>query len=220
MGQIINRQDINSHLHGYCKVVSTNGCFDILTVGHKRLLEYARSLGDVLIVAINSDASTRRIKGPGRPLIPQDERAELIAAFGFVGYVVIFHERTAEKVLDEIKPAIHVKGNELAVGDIVEHDVVEGNGGRIELFPIIAGMSSSHTLSRLPASDRVHAGFTLVDTLNRERVGADIASQMGIVLSADARMLKHDATIAGGKPVVIERDVTNRWLPCMKVATG
>jgi cytidyltransferase-like protein len=66
MGQIINRKDINSHLHGYQKVVTTNGCFDILTVGHKRLLEYARSLGDVLIVCINSDSSTRRIKGPGR----------------------------------------------------------------------------------------------------------------------------------------------------------
>ena len=220
MGQIINRRDINSHLYGYRHVVSTNGCFDILTVGHKRLLEYARSLGDVLIVAINSDASTRRIKGPGRPLIPEDERAELIAAFGFVDYVVIFHERTAEKILDEIKPQIHVKGNELAVEDIVEHQVIEDNGGRIELFPIIAGMSSSHTLSKLPGAERVHAGFTLTDILTRDRLPATEVARRGIVLSADSRLLKHDVKMVQNRPLLTAKDVTNRWGLNMKVATG
>ena len=220
MGQIILRQHINSHLRGYQHVVSTNGCFDILTVGHKRLLEYARSLGDVLIVAINSDASTRRIKGPGRPLIPEDERAELIAAFGFVDYVVIFHERTAEKMLDEIKPSIHVKGNELAVEDIVEHGVVENNGGRIELFPIIAGMSSSHTLSKLPGADRVHAGFTLTDILTRDRLPSTEVARRGIVLSADSRLLEHGVKMVQDNPLLIAKDVTNRWGLNMKVATG
>jgi hypothetical protein len=102
----------------------------------------------------------------------------------------------------------------------VEHQVVERNGGRIELFPVLAGMSSSHTLSRLPSAERVHAGFTLTDVLSRERLPSTEVVRRGIVLSADSRLLRHGVKIVQDKPLLTAEDVTNRWGLNMKVATG
>src|SRR5881275_839903 len=99
------------------KLVATNGCFDLLHVGHVRYLQAARALGDLLIVGLNSDASVRAYKGPGRPLVPQDERAELLAALRCVDYVVIFDEPTASALVSALQPDIYVKGGDYRADD-------------------------------------------------------------------------------------------------------
>jgi D-beta-D-heptose 7-phosphate kinase/D-beta-D-heptose 1-phosphate adenosyltransferase len=100
------------------RAVFTNGCFDLLHLGHVRYLQRARALGDLLIVGLNSDVSTRRIKGPRRPLVPQDERAQLLAALAAVDYVTIFDEPTAEHTVAALRPAVYVKGGDYAVSTV------------------------------------------------------------------------------------------------------
>jgi rfaE bifunctional protein nucleotidyltransferase chain/domain len=112
-------------------VVTTNGCFDILHVGHVRYLEEARRLGDMLIVGVNSDASVRRLKGPQRPVMPDRERAELLAALECVDYVTIFDEDTPCELLEALRPDVHVKGGDYTLDRVVEREVVERHGGRL-----------------------------------------------------------------------------------------
>lgn len=129
-------------------VVTTNGCFDVLHIGHLKLLRQAKSLGDILVVAVNDDDSVRCLKGPDRPLVPAAERAELLAALEPVDYVVLFSEETPERVLDAIRPAVHVKGGDYRVEDLPEARVVERGGGRVVIVPVVPGRSTSDLLKR------------------------------------------------------------------------
>lgn len=139
-----------SHLKAAGKtIVFTNGCFDILHVGHVRYLTAARQLGDILIVGLNSDQSVRELKGPARPVNDEDDRAEVLEALEAVDYVVIFGERTAETVVAEIKPDLYVKGGDYAVDQLPEADIVRRYGGRTVLIPEVPGRSSSNIINKI-----------------------------------------------------------------------
>ena len=125
------------------RVVFTNGCFDVLHTGHLHLLQRARALGDLLVVGINSDRSVKGLKGHGRPLIGEDERAELLAALSCVDYVTVFSERTPLRVITSVKPDILVKGADYSISDVVGRNVVERRGGRVELIPLLPGFSTT-----------------------------------------------------------------------------
>ena len=114
-------------------IVLANGCFDLFHVGHIRYLREAKEKGDILIVAINSDASVRRLKGKARPILPQNERAEILASFSFVDYVTIFRGPNVEKVLLALKPTIHVKGSDYTEDTVPEKDTVKKCGGKVAI---------------------------------------------------------------------------------------
>ena len=124
-------------------VVTTNGCFDVLHLGHLRYLQAARKLGDCLVVAINSDTSVRQLKGQNRPLVPEDERAEMLAGLACVDYVVIFPELTPIELLSELKPNIHVKGGDYTLEHLIERDTVEANGGKVIVGLNVPGKSTT-----------------------------------------------------------------------------
>jgi rfaE bifunctional protein nucleotidyltransferase chain/domain len=124
-------------------VVFTNGCFDLLHPGHLALLEGARAEGDVLVVAINSDRSLRQIKGPGRPLTPAAERAEILLALESVDRVVVYDEPTPAEVIRALVPDVLVKGADWALADIVGRDVVEAAGGRVVRIQLRSGYSTT-----------------------------------------------------------------------------
>lgn len=127
------------------RTVLANGCFDLLHVGHVRYLQSAKQLGDVLIVALNSDASVRRIKGRGRPLMDQAERAEILSALRYVDYVVTFDDDTVDQVVKRLKPDVHAKGSDYTVESVPERDAVRATGGRVA----IVGDPKNHSTSRL-----------------------------------------------------------------------
>ena len=131
------------------KVVTTNGCFDILHVGHVRYLERAKSLGDLLIVGVNSDSSVRTNKGPSRPIVPERERAEVIASLKSVDAVFIFNDATPVGWLKELKPHIHVKGADRGLGEIIEKKTVEEGGGRIVRAPYVKDRSTTNIVRRI-----------------------------------------------------------------------
>ncbi len=130
-------------------LVFTNGVFDILHVGHVRYLEQARALGDALVVAINSDVTVRELKGAGRPLINQDERAEILAAMRAVSYVTIFDEVSPRSLIAELLPDVLVKGGDYALDDIHGREEVEAAGGRVVSLPFIEGVSTSAIIERM-----------------------------------------------------------------------
>jgi rfaE bifunctional protein nucleotidyltransferase chain/domain len=132
-------------------VVWTNGCFDLLHVGHIRSFRDAKALGDVLIVGINSDSSVRAIKGDSRPIVNQADRAELIAALEMVDYVTIFDESTPVAALSRLRPDIHCKGAEYADGSrpVPEREVVLGYGGQIRFLPFHSGRSTTDLVDRI-----------------------------------------------------------------------
>jgi D-glycero-beta-D-manno-heptose 1-phosphate adenylyltransferase len=131
------------------RIVLANGCFDILHVGHIRYLAAAKALGDLLIVAINSDEQARRLKGAGRPLLPQDERAEIIASIEAVDLVTIFEEPTVEQLLLALKPDIHAKGTDYTEDSVPERDVVRSFGGRVAIVGDPKDHSSSEMIERV-----------------------------------------------------------------------
>jgi D-beta-D-heptose 7-phosphate kinase/D-beta-D-heptose 1-phosphate adenosyltransferase len=130
-------------------VVFTNGVFDLLHPGHVRYLSDARRLGDALIVGVNSDRSVRAIKGPDRPITPEAERAEILAALGCVDGVVIFDEDTPHAIISRLQPDVLVKGADWAADHIVGRDIVEARGGRVVRIPLAAGYSTSAILERI-----------------------------------------------------------------------
>ena len=130
-------------------VVFTNGCFDVLHPGHTRLLHHARSLGDVLVVGLNSDDSVRRLKGEGRPILRLEERAELLAALRDVDVVAAFEEDTPLELILEVRPGVLVKGGDWKPDTVVGRDEVEGWGGRVEIVPLAEGLSTSELLRRI-----------------------------------------------------------------------
>lgn len=129
-------------------VVFTNGCYDILHPGHVRTLERARSLGDVLILALNSDVSVRRIKGPRRPIIAEAERAALAGALAAVDAVVLFDEETPRELIAEVLPDVLVKGSDWS-HFVAGREEVEGAGGRVELLPLEPGFSTTSTVEEI-----------------------------------------------------------------------
>jgi D-beta-D-heptose 7-phosphate kinase/D-beta-D-heptose 1-phosphate adenosyltransferase len=131
------------------RVVFSNGCFDLLHVGHVRSLEQARGLGDRLLVAVNSDASVRRLKGRERPLVPARQRAEVLAGLACVDWVVVFPESTPLALLRALRPDVLAKGGDWALDEIVGREDVEGWGGRVVRLRQVPGVRSSLLLSRL-----------------------------------------------------------------------
>ena len=131
------------------QVVFTNGCFDLLHRGHVRFLGQAKSLGDVLIVAVNNDSSVRTLKGPDRPVMSHAERAELLAALAAVDYVLIFEDVDPEKLIRALEPDLLVKGGDWPVDQVVGRQIVESRGGRVCTLPYVEGASSSQLLQRI-----------------------------------------------------------------------
>lgn len=131
------------------RLVFTNGCFDLLHPGHIQTLQKARQLGDWLIVGLNSDASTRQLKGPGRPVIPELERAEILAALECVDGVVIFDDLTPRNVIIQLLPDVLVKGADWDSEQIVGREEVEAAGGRVVSIPILPGYSTSEILRKI-----------------------------------------------------------------------
>ncbi len=130
-------------------LVFTNGHFDLLHAGHLDYLEKARGLGDTLFVAVNGDASTRRLKGEGRPLAPEGQRARLLAALEPVSAVIVFEADTADELLMALKPEIYVKGGDYADKPLPERATVEEYGGRVELIDFLAGYSTTQLINRI-----------------------------------------------------------------------
>jgi rfaE bifunctional protein nucleotidyltransferase chain/domain len=131
------------------KIVTTNGVFDILHIGHIRYLQEAKKLGSILIVAVNSDSSVRKIKGPKRPLNSENDRAEALAALECIDYVTIFSDDNPVKFLEKIRPNIHVKGGDYNISQIIEKDTVEKNNGRIVLIPMVKGYSTTDMIKKI-----------------------------------------------------------------------
>ena len=136
------------------KIVFTNGCFDILHAGHVRYLKKAKSLGDMLVLGLNSDSSVRNIKGKGRPIVNQKDRAEVVSSLSPVDYVVIFNEPTPIKLIEAIKPDILVKGADWKRGSIIGEDFVRGCGGRISRIRLFEGRSTTGIIKRILALKR------------------------------------------------------------------
>ncbi len=153
MGEVLARSELTRRVEALKRdgrrVVFTNGCFDILHPGHVRMLEKARSLGDALIVGINSDASVQEIKGPQRPLIPEAERAELLAALEAVDFVTVFDEPTPRELIAAILPAVLVKGSDWGPDEIVGREEVEAAGGEVISIPLEVGYSTTKLIERI-----------------------------------------------------------------------
>jgi len=131
------------------RVVFTNGCFDLLHAGHVKYLQKARQLGDLLVLGLNSDASVRRLKGPKRPLIGEEERAHILAALDCIDYVVLFDEDTPLELIKLIKPHILAKGGDYTADTVVGRELVESCGGRVELVSFVDGKSTTNIIERI-----------------------------------------------------------------------
>ncbi len=145
---------LSSRLHHWraigSRIVFTNGCFDILHRGHVELLAECSSFGEYVIVGLNSDASTRRLKGEGRPVNDQLSRAAVLASISFVDAVIIFDEDTPLDLITQIKPNILVKGGDYKADEIVGADIVRRSGGQIRIVPTVKGFSTTATISKTP----------------------------------------------------------------------
>ena len=143
------KKDIDRFKKDGQKIVFTNGCFDILHIGHARYLFKARELGDFLIVAVNSDRSVKAIKGPERPVINENERAEMLAALGCVDMTVIFDEDTPYEIIKILVPDVLVKGGDWKAEDIVGADIVKKAGGEIKSITFVEGSSTTGIIERI-----------------------------------------------------------------------
>ncbi len=135
-------------------VVFTNGCFDLMHPGHVSYLKQARELGDVLIVALNSDRAVRELKGPTRPILNEQERAEVVAALGCVDYVTIFDDVSPQSTIATLLPDVLVKGGDWGVGEIIGRAEVEAVGGRVLSLPFVEGCSTSEIIERIVTRNR------------------------------------------------------------------
>jgi len=132
------------------RVVFTNGCFDLMHIGHTRYLQAARALGDILVVGVNSDASVRMLdKAPDRPIVPEAQRAEVLAALDCVDFVVIFDESDPLRLITAVQPDVLVKGGDWTIDRIVGREIVEARGGVVKTIPLVPGMSTTALLQRI-----------------------------------------------------------------------
>ena len=136
------------------RIVLANGCFDLLHVGHVRYLEGAGRLGDLLIVAVNNDAMVRRLKGPGRPLMKQQDRVALVSAVDGVDYVTVFGEPTAERLLQVLRPHVHAKGSDYTKDTVPEREVVRSYGGRVAIVGGPKVQSTRDLIKKIKAQHR------------------------------------------------------------------
>jgi rfaE bifunctional protein nucleotidyltransferase chain/domain len=154
--KVLNRKTLKERVDSLRQsgkvVVFTNGCFDLLHVGHVRYLQEARKQGDCLVVAVNSDSSVRQIKGPGRPIIPEEQRAEVVAAVGCVDWVTIFDEPDPLVLIKLLKPDVLVKGGDWPEEKIVGAPEVKEAGGKVSRVPLEVGVSTSHILEKVGAA--------------------------------------------------------------------
>jgi rfaE bifunctional protein nucleotidyltransferase chain/domain len=153
MTKILNREALikerNRLRREGLSLVFTNGCFDLLHPGHVRYLKQARALGDALAVALNSDASVRALKGPNRPILNQQERAEIMAALESVDYVVVFDDQTPRALIAALVPDVLVKGGDWEIDQIVGRDEVEAAGGKVLSLPYVEGLSTTDIIGRI-----------------------------------------------------------------------
>lgn len=150
---LINREEIKdliNKIHSQGKtVVTTNGCFDILHVGHVRYLEKTKSFADYLIVLLNSDKSVRSIKGPTRPINNEEDRAEILSALRCVDYVVLFDEDSPKNLLDEMKPDVYTKGADYTMETLPEADIMRKNNTRVEFIEFVEGKSTTNIINKM-----------------------------------------------------------------------
>jgi len=153
MQKILNRQDLKIELDKLRargkKIAFTNGCFDILHVGHVRYLREAGKTADVLVLALNSDSSVREIKGEKRPIVPEEERAEVMASFEFINYITIFSEQTPLELINYLQPDILIKGGDWPEEKVVGRNEVKKWGGRVVIVPEIAGKSTTNIVEKI-----------------------------------------------------------------------
>ncbi len=153
MGKVIQKDKLEELLkvlrNNKKVIVATNGCFDILHVGHVRYLKKSKSFGDVLIVGLNSDKSVRSIKGEGRPINPEDDRAEVLCALESVDYVVLFDEDSPKDLLEIIKPNVYTKGADYTLKTLPEADVILRNNGWVEFIDFVEGKSTTKIIDKI-----------------------------------------------------------------------
>jgi len=154
--KIFKREDLKEKMEVLKKagkiIVFTNGCFDLIHVGHVRYLQAAKAEGDVLVVGVNSDRSVRQIKGPGRPVVSEDERTEVLAALGCVDFVTLFDEPDPLVTIECLMPDVLVKGADWTEDAIVGRDVVHANGGRVVRVPVTEGASTTRIIEKILAN--------------------------------------------------------------------
>lgn len=156
MGKVLDRKNIEQVIleekNQNKKIVSTNGCFDILHVGHVRYLQESKKQGDILVVYLNSDASVKRLKGESRPLNSEADRAEVLAALECVDYVVIFEEDTPCNLIELVKPDVHTKGGDYNPDNLPETKVIRENGGDLVFINFVEGKSTTATIEKMKLS--------------------------------------------------------------------
>jgi len=164
LGRVVSQDELILHVAEHKRngerVVFTNGCFDLLHPGHIRGFELARALGDVLVVAINSDSSVRFLKGNNRPIIPQDERAEILAGLQAVDYVAVFDEITPREIIARVLPDVLVKGGDWGENEIVGREEVQAAGGRVVSIPLEPGYSTSAIIEKIRATRKASPSST------------------------------------------------------------
>jgi len=153
MQKILSRKELRTALDGLRsngkKIVFTNGCFDILHVGHVQYLQEAKKLGDILVLGLNSDSSVRTLKGEKRPLVPEDERAIVLAALESVDFVTIFDESTPLELIEYLQPDFLVKGGDWAVEEIAGAEAIKKWGGRVVIAPLTEGRSTTNVVEKI-----------------------------------------------------------------------
>ncbi len=153
MGQVLRRENIAEFVRNLQKsgktVAATNGCFDILHVGHVRYLQKSKSFADYLLVLLNSDKSVKLIKGEGRPINSENDRAEILSALSCVDYVVLFDEDSPKNLLDEIKPDVYTKGADYNMQTLPEADIMKKNNTRVEFIEFVEGKSTTNTINKI-----------------------------------------------------------------------
>lgn len=156
MGKILKRKELKAELdrlkQAGKRIAFTNGCFDILHAGHVTYLQAAKAAGDVLVLALNSDSSVRAIKGEKRPLVPEDQRAQVVAALVSVDYVTIFTEDTPLELIRYLKPDILVKGGDWTEEQLAGGDDVKSWGGKVLLIPVVPGVSTTNIVEKIRAA--------------------------------------------------------------------
>lgn len=153
MGSVLTREEMGRAAESLRKqgktIVTTNGCFDLLHVGHVRFLTRSRQLGDVLVVGLNTDASVKRLKGEGRPINSQMDRAEVLSALACVDFVTLFDEDTPVEFIKVVKPNLHVKGADYHPEDLAETPVVQSLGGQVRIIDLVPGRSTTNLVARI-----------------------------------------------------------------------
>ena len=152
MGEVLNKENLLARLaplRGQSSIVTTNGCFDILHVGHLRYLQACKQLGDILIVMINTDASVHRLKGPTRPIVNEADRAELLAGLGCVDYVILFDEDTPEPLMEILRPDFHAKGAQYTEENLPEMDTLRKIGAQVRFVPMVENRSTTSIIEKI-----------------------------------------------------------------------